>query len=559
MAIIAKFTRTLPAPTATISGGFVFLLSAGWFTDSDTGTAGSPIDGGTNSMANGGGDMQIFSDTTTTTQLPIQVVTFVTGGSPQCQVWVRTPSYTSGDTITIGKDGTQTTQPSVTSSFGRNAVWADFEAVIHANETSTNGVFVDSTGNGHDTTLTTGSSLSTSSTGHPFGGTWPDFTGAEVLTLTNSYQSINNTAFTMSVWLNADVAANNDGLFGTRYTGSEWAQIQTNGRCFSIGNEGENLADTNQTSGVTRLYKLKQNNISLDNIVSGTQESTDTTVSDGESINAPSGNDFRIGTYFDNAASRRYDGRAAEFRLKRSKDSSDYDSSEYDNYNDPDNFGTSSEYILVGGGGTTVTVNLIEQTQTIDQVTLTENSIISIGGLSQAQTIDQITLQQSGTLTVNNLQHIQTIDQINLTQAHIVSVNDLSQLQTVDQVTLNQGNVLAVNDTDQLQAINQVTTSTAGTVAIHNASQVQTLEQLVLAIAGTVAINNLSQSQLLEQLNLTQAHVVSVDNLSQAQLLQSINFNGVVVGYLQGALTIVSAYNGQIKLTNPLTGEIRIL
>lgn len=216
-------------------------------------------------------------------------------------------------------------------------------------------------------------------------------------------------------------------------------------------------------------------------------------------------------------------------------------------------------FINSGGGGISLTIDPIDQTQTIEQVTLTQHSIISIGGLSQAQTVDQVTLQQSGTLSINNLQHIQTIDQVNLTQAHIVSVNDLSQLQAVDQVSLNQGNVLSVNDTDQLQSIDQVTLSTAGTVAINNASQAQALEQLVLSIAGTVTINNLSQSQLLEQLNLTQAHVLSVDNLSQAQLLESINFNGVVVGYLQGALTIVSAYNGQIKLTNPLTGEIRIL
>mgnify|MGYP003645003965 CR=1 FL=1 len=410
MAIIAKFTRTLPAPTATISGGFVFLLSAGWFTDSDTGTAGSPIDGGTNSMANGGGDIKIFSDTATTTQLPIQVVTFVTGGSPQCQVWVRTPSYTAGDTITIGKDGTQTTQPSVTSSFGRNAVWADFEAVIHANETSTNGVFVDSTGNGHDTTLTTGSSLSTSSTDHPFGGTWPDFTGAEVLTLTNSYQAINNTAFTMSVWLNADVAANNDGLFGTRYTGSEWAQIQTNGRCFSVGNASENIADTNQTSSVTRLYKLKQNNTSLDAIVSGTQASTDATVSDGESINTPSGNDFRIGTYFDNAASRRFDGRAAEFRLKRSKDSSDYDSSEYDNHNDPDNFGTSSEYILVGGGGVSLIVPSILSEESFGNPTVVNLSqVLGVTSIASLEAFGLATIVGSQVLQPSSISSLEAL------------------------------------------------------------------------------------------------------------------------------------------------------
>jgi hypothetical protein len=168
-------------------------------------------------------------------------------------------------------------------------------------------------------------------------------------------------------------------------------------------------------------------------------------------------------------------------------------------------------------GGVTVTTNPIDQAQTIDQVTLTEHSVLTIGGLSQAQTVDQITLQQAGVLSLNNLDQIQTIDQVNLTQAHIVTVNDLSQIQTLEQIVLSAVGV------------------------------------------GTIAINDLSQAQVLEQLTLAQLNVVSVDDLSQAQLLDSINFNGVVVGFLQGALTIVSAYNGQIKLTNPLTGEIRIL
>jgi len=163
MAIDAKFTRTLPAPTATISSGFVFLLSAGWFTDADLGAAGDPIGGGANSIANGGGDMQIFSDTGTTTRLPIEVVTFVTGGSPDAQVWVRTPSYTSGDTITIGRDDTQTTQPAVGAAFGRNATWVDSVSAYLFNSSA-----VDSTGN-YDGTVV-GASLQAGG-GYEFTGT----------------------------------------------------------------------------------------------------------------------------------------------------------------------------------------------------------------------------------------------------------------------------------------------------------------------------------------------------------------------------------------------------
>src|SRR3989344_9011926 len=39
----------------------------------------------------------------------------------------------------------------VTDTYGRNAVWADYEVVLHLNETTGgSGAFIDSTGNGHD-------------------------------------------------------------------------------------------------------------------------------------------------------------------------------------------------------------------------------------------------------------------------------------------------------------------------------------------------------------------------------------------------------------------------
>lgn len=406
MAIDAKFTRTLPAPTATISSGFVFLLSAGWFTDADLGAAGSPIGGGANSIANGGGDMQIFSDTGTTTRLPIEVVTFVTGGSPEAQVWVRTPSYTSGDTITIGRDDTQTTQPAVGAAFGRDATWVDFHSVIHANETGTNGVFVDSTGNGHDTTLTTGATLSTTTTGNPFGESWPDFTTAEVVTLTDSYQAVNNTAFTLSCWMNGDTTSDFNGLFGSRYNApdNQWTGIQTSGRCFSKSSSVENLADASQSTGVTRLLKLKQNTSSLDNVANGSIVSQDLSVTDGEAINnITASHDFRVGTYFDNLSSRRYSGRAAEFRIKQSKDSVAYDDSEYDNQNDPDNFGTSSEWVLVGGGGISITATLgsidYSSQNAIVQLTGSVDVVATLGAISYGS--QDATIQLSGEIDVS--------------------------------------------------------------------------------------------------------------------------------------------------------------
>lgn len=198
-----------------------------------------------------------------------------------------------------------------------------------------------------------------------------------------------------------------------------------------------------------------------------------------------------------------------------------------------------SAWIDLGGGSPIVSIAPIDQTQTIEQVILTQHSLITIGGLTQAQSIEQVALQSTGTLSLNNLEQIQTIDQVNLAQAHIISVDSFAQGQVLEQTVL----------------------SVIGSLSINDITQAQEVEQAILTAFNGSAVNiaSVSQSQQLDTVTLSQFNVVSVDNLSQSQLLQTVNFNGVVVGYLQGVLTIVSAYNGRIKLTNPLTGEIRIL
>lgn len=213
------------------------------------------------------------------------------------------------------------------------------------------------------------------------------------------------------------------------------------------------------------------------------------------------------------------------------------------------------------GGGTTVAINPIDQSQEIEQVTLTQHSSITIGGLTQAQSIEQVTLQASGTLSLNNLEQIQTIEQVNLTQAHIISVDSVVQNQELGQVSLSVAGTLSVNNLSQPQTLEQTILSVIASISINDITQAQEVEQAILTAfnGSTVSIASIDQTQNIDTITLSQLNVVSVDNLSQSQLLQAVNFNGVVVGYLQGVLTVISAYNGSIKLTNPLTGEIRIL
>lgn len=86
-------------------------------------------------VQNGGGDVRICESSDGTNQLPVEVVS-LDSVAQTCVIWTRKPTYDgTGDLyIFIGKAGE--TQPPVTDSFGRNAVWQDNAATYHLSDSS---------------------------------------------------------------------------------------------------------------------------------------------------------------------------------------------------------------------------------------------------------------------------------------------------------------------------------------------------------------------------------------------------------------------------------------
>lgn len=105
----------------------------------------------------GGGDIRFSSDSAGVTQLPCEVVSFIRNNTPAsatCQIWVKVPSLTVAVNATFwihwGKAGD--TQPVVTDTYGRNAVWTGYVGVWHLQENNTTGaqLYIDSSGTGND-------------------------------------------------------------------------------------------------------------------------------------------------------------------------------------------------------------------------------------------------------------------------------------------------------------------------------------------------------------------------------------------------------------------------
>ena len=164
------FTYTLP----TLGGShtnFPLLLKTSDFPTSAT-------DGGASSVDNGGGNLRAYTSSAKTTQLPLEVVTFVTGGTPDIEVHVKLPTAATGTTLFLEADDVATSQPAVTGTYGRNAVWSDYSLVVHG------GTVVDSTGNESDGTL--GGGLSTIVTGpHGWGSAYDFDNNDDAITFVN--------------------------------------------------------------------------------------------------------------------------------------------------------------------------------------------------------------------------------------------------------------------------------------------------------------------------------------------------------------------------------------
>lgn len=194
---------------------------------------------GTHPAQANGGDIRFTSDEAGTTQLPCEVVEFTTATDPAngtAEIWVKVPSVSStvDTTIYVWYDSTSgtETQPAVTDTYGRNAVWSDYIAVYHLAEDGTggSGSIIDSTGNGHN-----GTPNAVSNTTGPTGDTGGafDFNGS------TSYVSIPDSDdfallqsadpdFVVSCWINSDnetADTNGDHIVSKA---NEWAAVIDN-------------------------------------------------------------------------------------------------------------------------------------------------------------------------------------------------------------------------------------------------------------------------------------------------------------------------------------------
>lgn len=421
------------ATAGTIAGthsGFVGLF--------DTATFPALALNGPNQILNGGGNLRAYTDDTKANALPLEVVSLVTGGTQNAEVWVRSNSLATAGTVYFEADDTETTQPAVTAPLGRNAVWQDFIYAFHFSVSA--GRLVDATGN---------YSLSESGTVTTIAGKVGD--GADSNLNINNFFSVTgytgisgSAARTHKMW--AKTASTGDvGLleYGTSATGQRMGIRFDDSNitgAFRTEIQGS-FAYTNNAFNDNdwHLFVSKfDGTSSFPNCYSANVDGVNQALTTGSTVTlntVPSSNVmFRqmVGGY----ANDEYD----EYTLRDFETSNDLDATEHDNQNSPSTFWTSGAWEDQGG--------VIDVSATLGTINYQSNGVVvtftgDIDVISTLGTIDYVSqntvVQLSGEIDV-----ISTLGTINyLSQDVDVSVTgDIDVVTTLGTINYQSNNTI---------------------------------------------------------------------------------------------------------------------
>tara|TARA_R110002073_G_scaffold68128_2_gene169202 strand:+ start:10412 stop:12331 length:1920 start_codon:yes stop_codon:yes gene_type:complete len=310
------------------------------------------IDAGVNSAINGGGDIRFSLDSAGATQLPCEIVSFVTSATPGNRfalIWVKYPALYSGADRTLygwyKKAGE--IQPAFTDPYGRNAVWSGYYLASHdcLNDSSGNETFTNS-----GTVAATG----------PNGGDARQFDGSDQIS--NSFDA-NQRPMTVQVLFNPDAVASEQTLwaseqflvmagFGVSSAGDlvsqEWASGANDGTAATatagVTAAAWHSAAVSYVSDSERTIYLDGGNSHLNTATKGSTafySGNSTTLGDGD--------------YGNHLASGNFVGLMAGYRVSKTELSADWIATEYSNWSDPTAFASAGTPEGVGGGGVDVT------------------------------------------------------------------------------------------------------------------------------------------------------------------------------------------------------------
>lgn len=439
------------------------------------------------------------ANNTTATELAFEVVDF-DDVAQTGQLWFRwsgTLPSSSPDDVRIYAAKSSYTSYGATDTFGRNAVWVNFDLVFHLNEDPSGSApqFINATGGGND-----GSSVGTMTSGDLVTGKIGDaiqFDGSDDrINLSNDlFNSPAN--YTISAWALSDSDGQTGGIAGKWSGNNGYALISRlgehsayhNGSPYDALSSGSSMSET-----VFEKMKATWDGTSGDRVMymNGAQVNTDNRAT----LDATTNDAWEIGAY--NSATF-FAGIIDEVRFSQDVHSADWETLEYANQDDPATFWGTPTFVAAGGGGMTLESNDLQSINELEQSALTVS--YALGG-NNLQSLNQ--LQQSGlnvdySLGGNNLQSLNQLTQSGLDVNYALSPNGLESLNQIQQSGLT---VLYSLSPNSLQNVNELTQSGLGTGVQLSPNEVQSLNQLTqsgLTVAYVLSPEDMQSVGELEQ------------------------------------------------------------
>jgi len=300
---------------------------------------------------NGGGDVRASINVDGTSQLPLQIVLCNTS-TQKLLAYVRFPTYsTSARELHVFCGNTGQTQPSVTSTYGRNNVNQDSTFSSDLESLSP----VDSSGN---TSLTASASGITQATDGGAQGNGNIFSGGAGVGYTIADNSVvNNDYISLSAWVVLSGNAPFARLLGKQY---QVNLLIKNGKpsveLWTSSGVQQQAATTNLTIGAKTHVAYVYNGSNVSFYLNG---SLDRSASISTSTLSTSSSDLHIARR--NGSVESFNGKIYEINTTGLARSADYIASEYANQDNPTNFWTqSTPDDPSGGGGSSISASVAQ-------------------------------------------------------------------------------------------------------------------------------------------------------------------------------------------------------
>ncbi len=385
------------------------------------------MDGGANSALNGGGDVRVSEDATGAVQIPLEIVSFITGGTPSVEMWVKLPSLNTGadKTFYVWYNKAAEVQPLVTDPFGRNSVWLDYDRVFHLKESAntTSGGYVDSSGNGDGT----GVSMTLNGIG-PFGGNSAEGDGAADRIDTGYFPS--GTTFRgMSSWMYFDDTTTAQ-IFGPHDGSNRRAYIGINAlnRLFvGLGNSFSNTVASGLAANNWYLFSLTYDGSVGRLYVDGVEVLTLTA-----GFSGISSLELTILLRDHSSAKEYLNGQQSEVLIPKNLLSADWIKTEYNNQSNPTAFaaaGTPED-----GGADTLSIQKISHNISSDALILVQMHNLNVAPSNHNITSSSADLTLGQTVTPDYGEHISASDDVILFQNQRLVISGNRQAVSSDDV-----------------------------------------------------------------------------------------------------------------------------